>query len=59
MIHITRLIFIVIWHKEMGFNLALVLDIKSFIEMIHVIKVNNIIYLIWYPNYMKFNLAPI
>jgi len=32
----------------MRFNLVLVLDIKSFIGMIHIIKV-NIIYLIWYP----------
>ena len=42
----------------MRFNLAPVLDIKSFIEMVHVIKL-NIIYLIWYSNYMKFNLASI
>jgi len=39
-------------------NLTPVLDIKSFKGMIYIIKV-NIIYLIWYPNYMEFNLSPI
>jgi len=42
----------------MGFNFALVLDIKFFKGIVHIIKV-NIIYRIWYPNYMEFNLAPI
>ena len=41
----------------MGFNFALILDIKSFKGMVH-IKV-NIIHIILYPNYMEFNLAPI
>jgi len=40
----------------MEFNFALVLDIKFFKGMIHIIKV-NIIYIIWYPNFMEFNLA--
>ena len=42
----------------MGFNFALILNIKSFKGMVHINKV-NIIYIIWYPNYMEFNLAPI
>ena len=46
------------WYKEMGYNFVLVLSIKSFKRIIHIIKV-NIIYIIWYPNYMEFNLAPI
>jgi len=36
----------------MEFNLP-VFDIKFFIGMIHIIKV-NIIYLIWHPNYIEF-----
>jgi len=42
----------------MGFNFALVLDIKSFKKMLHIVKV-NIIYIILYPNYTEFNFAPI
>jgi len=40
----------------MGFNFAVVPDIKSFKGMVHIIKVNIIIR---YPNYMEFNLVPI
>jgi len=40
----------------MGFKLALIVDIKSFIQIIYIIKI-DIIYLI--SNYIGFNFVPI
>ena len=57
MINIIRLIIIIylIWHGLKEWDLTWPQFLKSFIGMIHIIKV--IIYLIWHSNYKEFNLT--